>query len=103
MVAGDVNMPHIDWGDNFSSVPDGHYSHSFIEGIQECGFFQHVTRPTRYREGMSPSTLDIILSNEEGLMKLAYLLPIGNSDHIVLHFDLTFYAAITERVSSRLN
>ena len=89
MIAGDVNFPQIDWTDGFSHAPDGHHSRLFIEGVQEFGFTQHVTKETRYREGVRPSVLDIILSSEEGLVQnLTYQPPIGSSDHVVLVFDL---------------
>ena len=104
LVAGDINIPQIDWTASFSYAPDGHHSHKFIEGIQECGLTQHVTRATRYRKGERPSTLDIILTNEEGLVQnLDYLPPIGNSDHIVLEFDLVCYAQMGKSHKVRLN
>ena len=37
VIAGDINMPQIEWDTGFSSAPDSHYTHSFIEGVQECG------------------------------------------------------------------
>lgn len=104
VIAGDVNMPQVEWATSFSSAPDGHYTHSLIEGIQECGLTQHVTRATRYRVGERPSTLDIILTNEEGLIQnLTYLPPIGNSDHLVLQFDLICYTQPAEPDRTRLN
>ena len=48
VVAGDVNMPQIDWVDSFSHASDGHYTHSFIEGLHECGLTQHVMNTTRF-------------------------------------------------------
>ena len=104
VIAGDVNMPQIEWATNYSPAPDGHYTHLFIEGIQDCGLVQHVTKATRYREGERPNTLDVILSNEEGLVQnLAYLPPIGSSDHIVLQFEIACYAKIEERDKMRFN
>ena len=104
VVAGDVNMPQIDWVDSFSHASDGHYTHSFIEGLHECGLTQHVMNATRFRQGVSPSTLDIILSNEIGLIQnLVYLPPIGNSDHVVLQFDISCYVHSTEPSRVRLN
>ena len=48
--------------------------------------------------------MDIILSNEEGLVQnLTYLPPLGNSDHLVLKFDLTCYTLATDRDEQRLN
>ena len=48
--------------------------------------------------------LDIILTNEEGLLhNLAYLPPLGNSDHLVLQFDLVCYAQPADTNETRLN
>ena len=104
VVAGDLNMPQIDWTSDFSYAPEGHYSHISIEGMQECGFTQHVTKATRYRQGERPSTLDIILSNEPGLVQsLTTHPPIGNSDHIVLQFQLVCHAQETVTSGVHLN
>ena len=104
LIAGDINMPQIDWVTNFSHAPDHHFTHMFVKGTQECLLFQHVTKPTRYRAGEKPSTLDVILSNEEGLIKnLVFLPPVGNSDHIVLKFNVTCYAQRVESTAVHLN
>ena len=97
-------MPQIEWIDSFSRAPDGHYTHSFIEGLQECGLVQHVMNAIRFRQGVSPSTLDVILSNAIGLIQnLVYLPPIGNSDHVVLQFDISCYVHSTASSRVRLN
>ena len=54
-----------------------------------------TTRPTRFRHGQAPSTLDLILTNEEGMVRdLTYMPGLGCSDHVVLKFNLACY---TER------
>ena len=65
---------------------------SFIATIQEYFLHQHVTEPTRFRFGEEPSLLDLVLSNEEGMVyNLAYHPGLGDSDHIILTFDLVCY------------
>ena len=104
VLAGDINMPQIEWTNSFSYAPDGHYTHSFIEALHECGLVQHVMNATRYRQGMRPSALDIILSNEAGLVQnLTYLPPLGNSDHVMLQFEVTCYTKRTDSDRVRLN
>ncbi|XP_043199039.1 uncharacterized protein LOC122368836 [Amphibalanus amphitrite] len=104
VITGDVNMPQIDWNDHFSHAPDGHYTKRFVEGVQECGLTQHVTKATRYRAGERSSSLDIILSNEEGLVtNLAYHPPIGNSDHMLLQFEVCCYMQPEVVKEGRLN
>ena len=59
---------------------------------------------TRFRQGVSPSTLDAILSNEIGLIQnLVYLPPTGNSDHVVLQFNMSCYVYSTASSRLRLN
>lgn len=45
--------------------------------------FQHITKPTRFREGNESSILDLILTNEETMVdEIEYLTGPGSSDHI---------------------
>ena len=87
---GDFNIPHIDWETETPSAPATHASHAFIGSVQDSLLFQHIKHPTRYRLGESPNTLDLVFTNEEGVVKnLQYLPPLGNSDHVILRFTLT--------------
>ena len=93
LIVGDFNMPSISWNLGFASAPVGHYSHSFIDAINYCYLFQHVNQPTRYRHGENPRVLDLIFSNEEGMVKnLSYSAGLGASDHVILEFELTCYS-----------
>ena len=102
LVLGDFNVPHIDWvywDIQFSPAPDGHCSHILLEAIADCFLYQHVRQPTRYRVGESQNTLDLILSNEEGLIhSLSYLPGVGTSDHITLRFQMSCY---TNKVANK--
>ena len=49
--------------------------------------------PTRYRQGERPDILDLIFSNEEGMVtNLNYLPGIGLSDHICIQFTVQCYS-----------
>ena len=103
LVAGDFNVPHIDWSHLFSSEAEGHFSHTLIQIIQDHFLTQHVTEPTRYRPGHTPSMLDLILTNEEGMVhSLRYLPGLGSSDHVILEFVLMCYSQ-KKAVNSSLN
>ena len=53
-----------------------------------------MTQPTRYRDGQSPSVLDLVLSTEVNMVQnLTYLNPLGKSDHVVLIFDYYCYGS----------
>ena len=87
VIAEDVNMPTVDWSLGFSSAPASHFSHTFIDVVQDCFLHQHILQPTRYRIGVEPHTLDIIFSNEEGMIQNIGFHPgLGKSDHVT--FDL---------------
>ena len=88
-VTWETYLPQIDWMTQSSTRPAAHSCHTFIETIQECFLFQHVLCPTRYRHGETPSTLDLIFSEEEVMVReLEYLPGLGNSDPVVLQFTV---------------
>ena len=61
----------------------------FVNTTQGCFLYQHIAEPTRYRQGEEPSVLDLVFSNEEGMVhNLAYQPGLGDSDHICIKFDL---------------
>ena len=88
LIAGDFNFKEIDWVNDF--VPPGKvYLNEFISTLHECFLYQHVTEPTRFREGEQPNLLDLILSNEEDMVQdLSYLPPLDKSDHVCLKFSV---------------
>ena len=50
---------------------------------------QHISEPARYRFGEEPSLLDLVLTNEEGMvLNLEYQSGLGNSNHLSLIFKL---------------
>ena len=94
LIVGDFNIPHVDWDLLLSYEPVSHISHRFLELINDCFLTQHVKEPTRFREGQVPSLLDLVLTNEDGMVRdIQYLAPLGNSDHVVLRFDLVCYTS----------
>ena len=70
--------------------PDSNlFDNQFLECLKDCLFFQHVVENTRQRGSDAPSLLDLIITNEEGLIdKLEFLSPLGKSDHSVIGFDI---------------
>ena len=99
LTCGDLNLPQIDWCINFCSAPPSHSAHSFLNAVQDCLRVQHVTEPTRYREGVMPSCLDLVLTNEEGMLsEFRYLPGLRKSDHVILKFHLNCY---TVRLSAK--
>ncbi len=68
LIAGDFNYSQINWTDWNSSGSDNHYTQNFIKTVQDCFLFQYVSRPTRYRQRNVPNPLDLILTNEDGMV-----------------------------------
>ena len=86
LIAGDFNYKGIDWVNEYAPIGKQHLL-EFIDTIQDCFLFQHVTEPTRFRENEQPSLLDLILSKEENMVQdLTYLPPLEKSDHVCLQF-----------------
>ena len=104
LVTGDFNLPQINWATSFCSAPESHHAHKFLAAVHDCLLFQHVTQPTRFRDGVAPSLLDLVITNEEGMLtNLQYLPGLGKSDHVVLDFGLACYTAQSSFRPARLN
>ena len=104
LICGDLNVPQIDWTSHFSPAPESHVAHKLLASIQDCLLYQHVTQPTRYREGNNPSTLDLVLTNEEGMVSsLSFHPGLGKSDHVTLIFHMTCYTTLTSPGDVRRN
>ena len=104
LIMGDFNFSSIDWSSYMSTAPPTHPSHAFLETILDCYLVQHVRQPTRYRHGDAPHTLDLIFSNEEGMVSNLILLPaLGSSDHEVLCFQLSCYTQKRKPDDTQLN
>ena len=101
LIFGDLNNPSLNWREN-TSPPDGnHPSTIFMEAVRESFLTQHVTEPTHYRGNNTPNTLDLIFTNEEGMIeKLKHLAQIRKSHHSRLNFNFCCY---TKSIKSRVN
>ena len=104
VVTGDFNYNDINWINWCISGSPNSPSTYFIDTLQDCYLYQHVTEPTRYRHDHSPHILDLILSNEEGMIsELQYLPGLWKSDHVCLMFNLTLYATAAPASTPRPN
>ena len=88
LIAGDFNLKGIDW-ENEHAECEHEYLDDFLNDFHDCFLYQHVKKPTRYRSGESPNLLDLIMTNEEGMIPFVEHHPgLGKSDHECLVFDL---------------
>ena len=103
IIMGDFNLNRIVWNHE-PSVPDGLNENAperlFIDCLQDTYLHQHVTQPTRFREGQRPTCDDLILTTDEGdISDISYSPGIGKSDHIRLQFYL--YTNIRRHYATR--
>ena len=104
VITGDFNHPDITWtkttdeNGNQIIIPDllrqhnpDHSDVTFLNCINDSLLFQHVTEPTRYRDDQNPNVDDLIFTNDDTtLSDLQYKAHLGNSDHIMLGFNINF-------------
>lgn len=95
IILGDFNYPGINW-ESWTS----HHAHEqmFIDCLSDCFLHQHINEYTRYRTGQQPHILDLLITNEEGMIgSISYLPGLGLSDHQCILFDVNLYAEQTRR------
>ena len=91
-IVGDFNYKSIDWSTWKCRQGENSNEARFIEGVRDSYLYQHVESPTRKRGNDEPSTLDLILTNEEmQVSEITHGAPLGKSDHAVLSFRFHCY------------
>ena len=94
LLSGDFNYPGINWDSLSSNMPQDHPTTLFLDTLSDCFLTQHIQEPTRYRFGSEPSILDLIISNEEGMVNgISYLPGLGSSDHLIIRFKIICYTS----------
>lgn len=82
LMVGDFNFRNANWED-VSSTCD--VTTKFIDTALDKFLCQHVDRPTRYRGDDTPSTIDLVFTNEEDMIEsIDYHSALGLSDHLTL-------------------
>ena len=83
---GDFNYPNIDWQNWYTLSENTNSPDTKLkEGIRDNFLFQHVTLHTRGRLGNKSNILDLVFTNEKGMIDdIVYESPLGKSDHSVL-------------------
>ena len=92
MITGDFNFPYIDWS-HWSSPECDTAGNTFLEDLDDLFLFQHMFTPTRQRQDQIPSTLDLVLSDDEYFVnKLLVTHSLRKSDHFMVEFEYICYA-----------
>ena len=88
LITDDFNFKDIDWEDcaaKTNNMRDVKFQ--FVECIRDY-FYQHINEPTRQRGTDTPSTLDLLFSNEEDtILDILLNAPLGKSDHSLICFN----------------
>ena len=103
LLMGDFNYNDIDWRLETSPPRLDHPAMAFKECLRDCYLFQRVKDPTYYRETQTPNTLDLIISNEEGMVDgIELAAPIGKSHHVVISYRFYCYTEEAKAQQPRL-
>jgi len=102
LITGDFNYRHINWGNWTTQRDNNSEEHNFIECIRDNYLHQHIEKPTRGRINCDPSTIDLVLTNEENMATdISHQSPLGKSDHAVITFRFNCYLNLTQKPRSR--
>lgn len=87
LLLGDFNAPEINWQEERAAK--GTFGHNLLACIHRHTLIQQVETPTRWREGQTPSLLDLVITRgQNDVCKMKTEAPLGRSDHGVLAFNL---------------
>ena len=103
LICGDFNYPDINWS---TLACNTSCSQLLLDAVNSCCLFQHVTEPTHYRLNTTANILDLVFTNEDGMINnIEYLPGIGASDHLCLQFNFICHSspASTNRPKYNLN
>ena len=89
IICGDFNLKGIDWSQEVCTSGSSQGAQAMLKKVQDLLLFQHILRPTRYRLGQTPQTLDLVFTEEENAIEsLEYFDGLGLSDHLIVTFQL---------------
>ena len=87
LIVGDFNAPEVSW--DSETAPRGTFGQQLVALLHAKTLVQHVQQETRWREGHTPSTLDLVITrgmNEVRQLRVEE--PVGKSDHGLLRFKV---------------
>ena len=96
LITGDFNFPYIDWS-HWSSPECDTSGNTFLETLDDLFLFQHMFTSTRQHQGQVPSTLDLVLSDDEhSVNTLLVTHSLGKSDHFMVEFEYKYYVVAVD-------
>ena len=92
LIVGDFNCKDINWDALSTVATETSIQSRLLDITCAQGWTQHVKVDTRFRMGQKSSLLDLVITNESGMVEnLQLFSPIGKSDHGVLFFSFVYY------------
>ena len=98
LISGDFNFPKIDWRNwNTTTNNDEDQESMFIEAVRDGYLHQHIHQHTRIRGDDDPSLIDLLFTNEEGMIdEVEIQSPLGKSDHAMIQFKFNCYNVLSQ-------
>ena len=98
LVVGDFNDSEINWKAGTTPNAITNPATAFVETLRDLYLYQHITDPTHYRANQRPNTLDLVITNEEGMVdNVALRAPVGIHVVIIHVSHLTSCATPNDR------
>ena len=95
MLAVTWHYPNIVWDDACATGSGSAAESKFCDCLRDEGLFQPVTLPTRARISTRSNILDLVMTNERGMVdSILHESPLGKSDHSVLVIKFICYAEL---------
>jgi len=93
LIMGDFDYPEIDWSSRTVGASASSDCKSFLDGVEDCFYTQHVKAPTREH-----AVLDLVLTHEPDLVSEVSISDrLGTSDHNMLLFHLHHNTCVTPK------
>nr|VZI51626.1 unnamed protein product [Spirometra erinaceieuropaei] len=104
LIMGDFNAPLIDWSSAYASGPDHAFDRRLLDMTFKLFLTQHVSFPTRVREGQQSNCLDLLLTKSlDSVDEVQCLPPLGRSDHVVLLWEYSIFSLPEQATRVRRN
>ena len=93
IIVGDFNHPHVAWTPDPVITTNHNANHpdvQFFNTITDAMLHQHISNPTRSREGQIPTIDDLLFSTDpDAIDDIQHIGHIGSSDHHCLTFSIS--------------
>ena len=94
IIAGDFNVPDINW--SYYSGPNTAIYDTFLNFVNNYGFYQYVQKPTRHN-----NILDIVMATSDTFLSdLSVTVPLSTNDHNIIILKTNLVGKATNSTAS---